>query len=73
MKLHGTLADNLKAAVGSAERLRGHPIHSDTLHFWLELLSHARALVRSRAQGDDVEHLIGRLQMLLSERGSVGG
>lgn len=73
MKLHGTLVDNLKAAVRSAERLRGHPVHSDTLNFWLELLSHARTAIRARTQGDDVEQLTGRLQLLLSERSSVGG
>jgi hypothetical protein len=68
MKLHGTLADNLNAAVRSAERLRGHPVHADTMNFWLELLSLARAQVRSGREVEELEPLTGKLQMLLSER-----
>ena len=71
VELHGSLADNLKAAVRSAERLRGHPIHADTMNFWLELLSQARASIRFKAQAGEMEQLTGRLQMLLSERAPV--
>ena len=67
MELHGSLTDNLRSAVRSAERLRGHPIHTDTQNFWLELLSQARASLRSAEEGRDLEQLTGRLQILLSE------
>lgn len=69
MELHGSLAENLKAAVGSAERLRGHPVHADTLRFWEELLAHARMRLRASSKADaTVEELTGRLQALLAER-----
>ena len=41
MKLHGSVEDNLSAAVRSARRLRGQPIHPDTLRYWHDLLQHA--------------------------------
>lgn len=42
MKLHGSVEDNLSAAIRSARRLRGRAIHADTLRYWSELLEHAR-------------------------------
>jgi hypothetical protein len=42
MRLHGTIEENLRAAITSARRLRGHPIHSDTVRHWSDLLDHAR-------------------------------
>ena len=42
MKLHGSVAGNLTAAVRSVRRLRGHRVHADTLGYWDELLHHAR-------------------------------
>lgn len=42
MELHGTILSNLASAVQSARRLRGHPVHSDTLGHWTELLHQAR-------------------------------
>jgi hypothetical protein len=42
VKLHGSLKDNLAAAVRSARRLRGRAVHADTLRFWSDLLDHAR-------------------------------
>lgn len=43
MELDGMLADNLQAAIQSADRLSGHPIYKDTLEFWHELLAYARS------------------------------
>ena len=43
MILHGSIADNLTAAVRSSRRLRGKPVHGDTIAFWRELLAKARA------------------------------
>lgn len=42
MELHGSIEANLVAAVRSARRLRGHPIHADTLQHWTDLLHQAR-------------------------------
>ena len=41
MKLHGSVEDNLAAALRSARRLRGQRVHGDTLQYWRDLLSHA--------------------------------
>ena len=42
MELHGSIEINLASAVRSARRLRGHPIHTDTLQHWTDLLHQAR-------------------------------
>jgi hypothetical protein len=42
VKIHGTLMNNLTSAVQSARRLRGHPVHQDTLEHWSELVHYAR-------------------------------
>ena len=59
MKLHGSVEGNLTAAVRSVRRLRGHPVHADTLGYWDELLHHARG---ERPSGYPRErHVVGRL------------
>lgn len=70
MKLHGSLAKNLQTALQSAKRLRGHPIHKDTLVFWDELLAHGRAEMRSRptAETAEIEVLLAQLQEELTAR-----
>ena len=50
MKLNGTVASNLESALQSARRLQGHPVHTDTLGYWTDLLHHAR---RQLALGAD--------------------
>ena len=55
MKLHGSIRDNLVAAVRSARRLREHPVHADTLKHWDDLLHHAR---RELASGTGERPLI---------------
>ena len=69
MELHGTLAYNLQLALDSSRRLRGHPVHRDTLAFWSELIGEARA---SRVAGDpaddtDVDRLIAELETAIAE------
>jgi hypothetical protein len=70
MELSGTIADNLVAAIRSARRLRGHPVHHDTRDFWEALLAHARASQSHRLREPDtvVERLIGELQDELAAR-----
>ncbi len=69
MDLHGSLAENLQAAVNSARRHKDHPVHSDTVRFWAELLQHARSL---RAAGRDEElvinPLLAELDLAVAER-----
>ena len=47
MDLYGSTETNIAAAVRSARRLRGHPIHSDTLRYWTGLLHEARRQMAS--------------------------
>ena len=73
MELHGSVAYNLQLALESSGRLRGHPIHRDTLAFWAALVSEARA--RSAA-GDDphdpeVDRLVAELEMVLAQAGTT--
>jgi hypothetical protein len=59
MNLHGSLEENLRAAVRSARRLRGHHVHADTLKHWGDLLQFAR---RDRPPGYPQQgHVLGRL------------
>lgn len=67
MDLHGSISNNLASAVRSARRLRGNPVHADTLGHWTDLLHHAR---RELAKGSDeqVLALILELEQELAER-----
>ncbi len=38
MKIHGSTEANLTAALRSARRLHGHPVHTETIGHWTELL-----------------------------------
>jgi hypothetical protein len=57
MELYGSVEDNLKAAVRSARRFRGSPVHRDTIQHWSDLLNHAR---HEHAVGDN-RRVIGSL------------
>jgi len=69
MDLHGSLAENLQAAVRSAKRHRKHPVHAETVKFWAALLQHARSL---RAAGHDealaIDALLAELDLAVAER-----
>lgn len=67
MEIHGSIANNLTSAVKSARRLKGHPIHADTLGHWKELLDHAR---REFAKGsaEPLDALILQLENELAYR-----
>ena len=70
MDLHGTLQQNLSAAVRSAQRLRGHPVHLDTLQYWGELIHHARRGLASGAlpERQAVEQIMVLLETEIAER-----
>ncbi len=69
MDLHGSLANNLQAAIASARRSKGHPVHADTFAFWSELLQHARLL---KAEGNEdvstIDPLLAELDAAIAER-----
>lgn len=70
MKLLAGIAEELGAAISSAERLRGSPVHGDTLQLWRDLLGQARAEKRNLAADEAavIEPLIGHLQCQLTAR-----
>lgn len=70
MRIHleGSLATNLRAAVASAERLRGHSVYADTLEFWQELLASARRTKRKPRASEEMDRLICKLEDLLVDR-----
>ncbi|MGZ8350037.1 MAG: hypothetical protein ACXWUX_14650 [Allosphingosinicella sp.] len=72
MKLHGTLQQNLSAAVRSAQRLHGHPVHVDTLEYWGELLRHARLQMEagSTSNRQDLEQILVVLETEIADRAS---
>jgi hypothetical protein len=70
MKLHGTIGSNLQDAIASAKRLRGHPVYSDTLSYWNDLLHEAR---RFRSELDEpnrdaLDILIAQMEDALADR-----
>ena len=75
MNLHGSIEDNLSAAIRSVRRLRCHPVHVDTLEYWSELLDHARRglfWVELRASNRRGK-LINELEAEIGRRGAEEG
>jgi hypothetical protein len=70
MELVGSLEENLTAAVRSAKRLREHPVHTDTLQYWADLLHYARRSAVAEAPSQAVEQLIVQLETELAQRPS---
>jgi hypothetical protein len=70
MEIHGTIEANLKAALASAQRLRGHPIYSDTLSHWQKLILEARRALRDEpvTDAETLESQIVQLEHELAER-----
>lgn len=52
MRIEGSIRANLIAAVSSARRLRGRPVHGDTIAYWHRLLDHARTAPQTEAFGE---------------------
>jgi len=69
MEIVGSIANNLTSAVQSARRLRGHPIHTDTLGHWRDLLNHARQEL-ANGSGEPIQDLIVELENELADRPS---
>ena len=62
MDVHGSIETNLASAVRSARRLRGHPVHADTLQHWTDLLHQAR-----RELAADPDSATGTLKQLVAD------
>ena len=67
MDLHGSIANNLTSALRSARRLRGHPVHADTLDHWTDLLKHARRELTG-GSSEPILALILELEQEMAER-----
>jgi len=68
MEVHGSIAQNLRAAAESSRRLKGHPIHRDTIKFWSDLVAEARS---RRAAGEvlddpNVDEAIAELEVVIA-------
>ena len=70
MQLHGSTEGNLIAAVRSASRLRGHPVHADTIKHWADLLHHARRELSSTAAlpSEHLQRLVAELEDEMAKR-----
>jgi hypothetical protein len=67
MEIHGSITNNLTSAVQSARRLRGHPVHADTLGHWSDLLDHARHQL-AIGSTEPIQALILELEHELADR-----
>ena len=67
MEIHGSITNNLTSAVQSARRLRGHPVHVDTLDHWKDLLNHARQEL-ANGSTEPIHDLIVELENQLADR-----
>ncbi len=69
MELSGDIIRNLRSAVQSATRLRGRPVHPDTLGFWQQLLKEARRQSRlcEASQLPMMQGLIVKLENAIAE------
>jgi hypothetical protein len=54
MELHGSLINNLEAAVQSARRLRGKAVYPQTVQFWTELLVATRQALANMIDRDSL-------------------
>jgi hypothetical protein len=64
MQISGSVHANLRAALQSARRLRGGPVHPDTVDHWTQLVAVARGEAdamqsfKTRELMSDLEHEI---------------
>jgi len=61
MRIEGSVRSNLIAAVASARRWRGRPVHRDTVDHWRRLLDYGR-LVERQPTGEVVGDLVAELE-----------
>lgn len=61
MRIEGSVRANLIAAVTSARRLRGRPVHEDTVDHWRRLLDYGKRIER-QSSGEAVSDLLAELE-----------
>lgn len=61
MRIEGSVRSNLLAAVASAKRWRGQPVHKDTVDHWKRLLEYGR-LVSHQPLGEAVSDVLSELE-----------
>ena len=61
MRIEGTVRANLAAAVASARRWRGRPVHKDTVEHWGRLLDYGRQVDRQPC-GEPLGELVAQLE-----------
>ena len=61
MRIEGSVRANLIAAVASARRWRGRPVHRDTVDHWRRLVDYGR-LVERQPCGEAVSDLVAELE-----------
>jgi hypothetical protein len=66
MRIEGSVRANLLAAVASARRLRGRPVHGDTIAYWRQLLDYARK-VSTQPQAEEFGDLMTELETELAD------
>lgn len=71
MELHGTIETNLLGAIQSARRLKGHPVHADTLDHWTGVLSEARRELSADDASNGIRGLVVELELELADRGRI--
>ena len=68
MDLHGSLSDNLSAALRSMRRLRGHAAHQDTVDYWYRLIGHAQKLARGGMASPEAAKILSEVSLESAER-----
>lgn len=73
MQVSGTIHANLRAALQSARRLKGGPVHPDTVDHWMNLVTLART-EHVAMQSFKTRELMNDLEREIAvRRGRLGG
>lgn len=70
MQIHGSIRSNLIAAIASVKRLRGRPVHAETVDHWRRLLDYGRLVERQHC-GEPVADLLNELEMEMTQVNSA--
>lgn len=69
MEIAGSLEENLRGALASVSRHKSHPVRRETVQYWADLLSLARAkLASGHAASPELEVLMANLDAEVADR-----
>ena len=71
MQLHGPIETNVTAAIDSSRRLKGHPVHADTVSYWAAVLRQARREVASNKSNNRLQELVLVLEQELADHSAA--